>query len=72
MTFVNLRETAGWSDKAAAAGPKMAALLAAAAEPAPDFPLVNLSSEGVILIYGRDERAIEAANCLPTISTSRC
>ena len=45
---------------AAEAGPKMAALLAAAAEPAPDVPFVTLASEGVVLIYGRDERAIEA------------
>ena len=42
----------------------MAALLAAAAEPVPDFPLVGLSSEGVILIYGRDESAIEAGKLL--------
>jgi ferredoxin len=42
----------------------MAALLAIATEPAPDFPLVSLSSEGVILIYGRNERAIEAGNLL--------
>jgi ferredoxin len=42
----------------------MAALLAAAAEPAPPVPLVNLSSDGVTLIYGRDERAIEAARLL--------
>ncbi len=28
------------------------------------IPLVSLDSEGVILIYGRDERAIEAANLL--------
>ena len=42
----------------------MAALLAAAAEPAPDFPFVTLSSEGVILIYGRDESAIEAGRLL--------
>jgi len=42
----------------------MAALLAAAAEPSPDFPLVNMSSEGVILIYGRDETAIEAGRLL--------
>src|SRR4051794_10118475 len=39
IDFVNLRETAGWSTEAAVAGPKMAALLAAAAEAAPDFPL---------------------------------
>jgi ferredoxin len=27
----------------------------------PDFPLVSLSSDGVVLVYGRDEGAIEAA-----------
>ena len=31
LTFVNIRETAGWSKDAAAAGPKAAALIAAAA-----------------------------------------
>jgi ferredoxin len=64
LTFVNLRETAGWSDQGGSAGPKMAALIAAAAEPVPAFSLVNLSSEGVTLVYGRDERAIEAATLL--------
>ena len=64
LTFVNLRETAGWSDQGDRAGPKMAALIAAAAEPVPDFPLVSLTSEGVTLIYGRDERAIEAGKLL--------
>ena len=38
ISFVNVRETAGWSTDAAKAGPKMAALLAAAAEPMPDIP----------------------------------
>ncbi len=42
----------------------MAALIAAAAEPVPDFSLVSLSSDGVTLVYGRDERAIEAAKLL--------
>ncbi|HEX5778399.1 MAG TPA: 4Fe-4S binding protein, partial [Xanthobacteraceae bacterium] len=64
IRYVNIRETAGWSNDAAAAGPKMAALIAAAAEPLPDFPLVSLESDGVALIYGRDERAIEAAQLL--------
>ena len=64
LTFVNVRETAGWAADGADAGPKMAALIAAAAEPVPDFTLVSLSSEGVTLIYGRDERAIEAARLL--------
>jgi ferredoxin len=64
IDFVNLRETAGWSTEGAQAGPKMAGLLAAAAEPVPDFPLVGLSSDGVVLIYGRDESAIEAGKLL--------
>ncbi|WP_439363614.1 4Fe-4S binding protein [Bradyrhizobium sp. DASA03005] len=64
ISFVNIRETAGWSRGGARAGPKMAALLASAAIPAPDYPLVTLSSEGVILIYGRDEAAIEAGRLL--------
>jgi ferredoxin len=64
IDFVNLRETGGWSAQAAQAGPKMAALLAATAEPAPDFALVHLSSEGVMLIYGRDESAVEAGRLL--------
>jgi len=64
LTFVNIREAAGWSKDAKAAGPKMAALIAAAAEPMPDIPFVPLTSEGVTLIYGKDERAVEAANLL--------
>ena len=64
IAFVNVRETAGWSKDARDAGPKMAALLAAAAEPLPEVPFVTLSSEGVVLVYGADERAIEAAKLL--------
>ena len=64
LTFVNIREAAGWSKDAKAAGPKMAALIAAAAEPMPDIPFVPLTSEGVTLIYGKDERAVEVANLL--------
>jgi len=64
ITFVNIRETAGWSKDAKSAGPKMAALIAASAQPTPEFPFVSLNSEGVTLLYGKDERAIEAANLL--------
>jgi len=63
-SYANLRETAGWSTDAAAAGPKMAALLAAAQEHAPQPPFVSFVSEGVVLIYGRDEQAIAAAELL--------
>jgi hypothetical protein len=64
LIFVNLRETAGWSSEAVGAGPKMAALAAVAAEALPEPSFVRLESGGVILIYGRDEHAIEAADHL--------
>jgi ferredoxin len=64
IQFVNIRGQAGWSSEANRAGPKMAALLAAAAEPVPPVPLVELESDGVILICGRDATAVEAANLL--------
>jgi len=64
ISFVNIRETAGWSKDAKAAGPKMAALIAAAGEPMPEVPVITLTSEGATLLYGKDERVIEAANLL--------
>jgi ferredoxin len=64
LAFVNIRETAGWSDEGRAAGPKMAALIAAAAVPMPPTPLVPLKSEGVTLILGRDEVALRAGERL--------
>src|ERR1700730_15718778 len=59
IRYANIRETAGWSADSAKASAKMAALIAAAAEAAPGIPFVKLTSEGVTLVYGRDERAIE-------------
>ena len=64
VIFANIRETAGWAAQGAAAGPKMAALLAMAAEPTPELPYVSLNSDGVVLVYGRDEAAVEAAMLL--------
>jgi hypothetical protein len=64
IQFANIRETGGWSSDAAKAGPKTAALLAAAAEPTPPAPSVQLESDGVILICGRDQIAVEAGNLL--------
>lgn len=63
-TFVNIREHAGWSAEGRNAGAKMAALLAAAAEPMPATPLVPLESNGVTLVLGRDAVALEAASRL--------
>ena len=63
LTFVNIRETGGWSKDAAAAGPKAAALIAAAGEDMPPISLVTLESSGVALIRPR-QVAIEAAQRL--------
>ncbi|MBX6327136.1 MAG: 4Fe-4S dicluster domain-containing protein [Pseudolabrys sp.] len=62
--FVNIRETAGWSKDARAAAPKIAALLAAASLPEPEPPTFGIVSEGTTLVYGRDARALEAAELL--------
>lgn len=64
LTFVNIRETGGWSKDAAAAGPKAAALIAAASEEMPPISIVTLESGGVALIYGHDDVAIDAARRL--------
>jgi ferredoxin len=64
IDFVNIRETAGWSRDGALAGPKMAALLAAGSIPAPDYSVLTVSSQGIVLIYGRDGAAIEAGRLL--------
>jgi len=64
LSFVNVRETSGWSEEAADAAPKMAALIAAAREEAEPTPFVTLTSEGVTLIYGRDEAALKVAAAL--------
>ncbi|WP_375457778.1 4Fe-4S binding protein [uncultured Enterovirga sp.] len=61
IVFANIRENAGWSRDASAAGPKMAALLASAAELPPPVGSVSMESAGVALVYGCDEVAIEAA-----------
>ena len=47
-----------------AVGPRMVALQAAAAVPMPDVPFIHIESSGTILVYGRDEIAIEAGELL--------
>ena len=60
LTFVNIRETAGWGAQAYQALPKMAALLADAALPAAEpVPSVTYTSQGRLLIVG------DAATALP-------
>ena len=53
VSFVNIREQAGWSVEADKATPKIAALLAAAALPEPEpVPSVSYKSAGQLLIIG--------------------
>jgi ferredoxin len=59
--FTNIRERALWSEEAAQALPKVAALLAEAALEAPPVPALTLQSHGLCLVYGRDETALAAA-----------
>jgi ferredoxin len=64
VTFANIRERAGWSAEGGHATAKIAALLAEAALDIPPVPTVTMKSDGVCLVYGRDETAIEAARQL--------
>ena len=63
LAFANLREAAGWSKDAAAAGPKMAALLAAAAVERQDFDgVLEISCEPFLVgaddAIGRAEQTL--------------
>jgi ferredoxin len=62
--YFDIRARAGWSTEGAAATPKLAALIAEAMVVAPAAPTLPLKSEGVTLIYGVDERALDAARQL--------
>ena len=64
LHFVDIRNRAGWSSEGDMASPKMAALLAAGRLPAPALPFLSLESQGVTLIYGRDDVAIRVARQL--------
>lgn len=64
LSFVNIRETAGWTDQADQSGPKMAAMIAAATVTPAPFGITTLESNGVALILGRDDVAIAAATAL--------
>ncbi|MFN7086137.1 MAG: 4Fe-4S binding protein [Burkholderiales bacterium] len=65
IKFVNIRETAGWSDEAAKAMPKIAALLALAGVPDPEpVPVVSYRSGGQLLIIGQAQAALAWAERL--------
>lgn len=61
LALVDLRDRAGWTADRAPTTPKMAALLAEAALPAPPQKAMDVSSEGLCLILGPADIALEAA-----------
>ena len=62
--LVDIRDRAGWSDEAAAAGPKQAALVAQALLAARPARTVDVLSEGRCLILGGESVALAAAERL--------
>ncbi len=64
LAFVNIRERAGWSDQGGKAGAKIAALIAEAALDFEPALSVTLKSEGVVLVYGSGQTAMDAARRL--------
>ena len=62
--FFDLRDSAGWSDEAAKALPKMAALAALAALDEPPTKFMDVVSEGLCLIVGDGDVAVRAAEQL--------
>ncbi len=64
VAYTNIRERAGWSDEGKQALPKMAALIAEATLEIPPTTSITLTSEGSTLVYGTDDRAIDAARQL--------
>ena len=65
ISFVNVRELAGWSADAKKATPKIAALVAMAALPEPEpVPAVEFKSAGQLLIIGPGEAALDWAERL--------
>jgi len=64
ITFVNIRENAGWSDEAEAANAKIASLLKSANYVAAPARLKTIRSDGMCLVYGSGQQALEMAKIL--------
>ncbi len=62
--FVNIRERAGWSTDEASTTPKIAALIQEALTNAEPPRLRTIQSDGLCLVYGRGQEALEAAKLL--------
>ncbi len=64
LRFTNIRETAGWTGDSGSAMPKMVALLAESEHQPQMTSSVSLTSEGVCLVVGRGQAALDAAKSL--------
>ncbi len=64
LNFINIREFAGWSKESNKATPKIAALLTNEKYQAKPARLKSIISDGMCLIYGSGEAALEAARIL--------
>jgi ferredoxin len=64
IRFVNIREKAGWSKDGAGAMAKMAALIAEADMDIDGPRTVTMTSEGVVLVLGDDDVAMDASRRL--------
>ena len=61
ISYVNIRERAGWSEHGDKALPKIAALIQEATLEPPMASSLTMRSEGSVLVYGKDENALEIA-----------
>lgn len=62
--FTNIRERAGWSDAKGRSLPKIAALLAEATAQVAPAGMTTLKSDGVCLVYGSGQAALDVAHKL--------
>lgn len=64
ISYVNIRETAGWSEDAASATPKIAALIAAGGATPQPTRTISVRSEGRALVYGEAELTLAVSQQL--------
>ena len=64
VRFFNIRENAGWSVEADTATPKIAALIRTAGYDATPARLKSVNSNGLCLVYGTGQQALQAAKLL--------
>ena len=64
LSYVNIRENAGWSKSGDKAGAKIAALIAQSAFEITPTGLISLASQGACIVYGASQQAMDIATKL--------